>query len=163
MFLTTFAAFSQQLAFSQKRECRRELRKMVKRDQVYRLIIVKENRSLDDTLWRLQTINDSINLADFTKMTEKYGYPSLSRVGMMPVVLLLHFTLEPNYLSLRDLFEKEQKKGNMPAWDYAVWFDRCMVNMKQPTWYGEYGRKEFTAEEKVVINANRKAIGLPEK
>jgi len=75
---------------------------------------------------------------------------------------LLHFTLEKDFNDLLPLFQSEFKKGNMLPFEFAVWYDRCQVNMQLPTKYGVYGKKEFCQPALDVINASRSEIGLPQ-
>ncbi len=134
---------------------------MLKKDQEYRSMI-SQNQLIDsDSLWVLQSKNDSVNKYLLLSIIKDYGYPSGERTGSdLTKVLTLHYTLEGDYTLLRTIFNKELKKGNMPPDEYARWVDRCMINMKKPNVYGVYGKKSFCGEELEQVNRKRKEIGL---
>jgi hypothetical protein len=158
---TNYNVFCQKLNFADKKEWRKNLKQMLKDDQFYRSKISKQNILSNDSLWILQSKNDSINKEKFVQLTNKFGYPSLKRIGNQnSVVLILHFTLEKDFVQLFPLFNNELKKGNMPSLDYAIWFDRCQIMMKKSTFYGAYGKKTFCSPELEEINEKRSSIGL---
>lgn len=163
MFTITFLNFSfaQDLTHSQKKEWRKALKLMVEDDQRYRVLMAENTIYNNDSIWNLQSVSDSINKSRFIQLTEKYGFPSLERIGNQnAVTLLLHFTLKNDFGELLPLFQKELQKGNMPPFEFAVWFDRCMVNMQLPNKYGVYGKKEFCPPELDDVNTSRIEIGL---
>lgn len=161
VFTPLYFLLAQPLNPSQKKEWKKALKVMVKSDQEFRSLMVRNPAFNNDSIWKLQSISDSINKSSFIQLTEKYGFPSLERIGnQSAVLLLLHFTLKPDFEELLPLFEKELKKGNMPPFEFAVWFDRCQVNMELPNKYGVYGKKEFCQPELDHINASRIEIGL---
>ena len=96
---------AQDLAFHQKREWRKELRKMYKSDQHYRLLMIRKPQFDNDSIWRLQSISDSINKKKFIEMTMKSGYPTWERVRLSSLGLILHFTLEKDFIELEELFK----------------------------------------------------------
>ena len=158
---TNYNVFCQKLSFSDKKEWRKNLRLMLKDDQFYRSNISKKNQLNNDSLWVFQSKNDSINKEKFIRLTKKFGYPSLKRIGnQISVVLILHFTLEKDFEQLLPIFNNELKKGNMPGWDYAIWYDRCQLMMKKTPLYGAYGKKLFCSPELELVNEKRKSIGL---
>ena len=154
-------SFAQDLSSSQKKEWKKELKKMEELDQVYRVMMVENPKYDNDSIWRLQTINDSINKQKFVALTLKYGYPTFDRVGFArSLVLILHYTLENDFLELKDLFKTELEKGNMPPREYAWWFDRCQRNMGLPIYYGQYTNDKFCGEQLNIYNEHRKEIRL---
>ena len=158
---TTHSLFCQKLSFKEKREWRKNLKQMMKDDQFYRSKISDHTTSSSDSLWGLQSKNDSINKEKFVQLVNKFGYPSYDRIGnQTSVVLILHFTLEKDFTQLVNLFDIELKKGNMPPWDYAIWYDRCQIMMNKSTVYGSYGKKLFCSPELEIINEKRNSIGL---
>jgi hypothetical protein len=136
---------------------------MDKRDQYYRVKMVKNPGLNNDSIWKLQSINDSINKIAFVNLINKYGFPSTKRIklGANTLVVLLHLTTEKDFIDLLDLFQNELQKGNMEAFYFAIWYDRCQVNMNKENKYGTYRKKDFCGKELEQINENRKQIGLP--
>ncbi len=161
IFNFTHHILAQDLSFSQKREWRKELQKMQKSDQHYRLMMIKNPELNNDSIWKLQSINDSINKIKFIDLTLKYGYPTWERVRYgSTIALILHFTLKNDFLELKDLFKTELEKGNMPPKEYAWWFDRCQKNMGLPIYFGQYTNEKFCGEQLNTFNNRRKEIGL---
>lgn len=152
---------AQDLSFIQKKEWRKELRKMEKSDQYYRLLMIEKPELNNDSIWRLQSVSDSINKLKFVELTAKYGYPTWERVRRGgSIVLILHFTLEKDYHELKRLFRNELENGNMPPREYAWWYDRCQRNMGLPIYYGQYTNDKFCGEQLNIYNDHRKEIGL---
>lgn len=158
--ITNFS-IAQDLSSSQKKEWKKELKKMEELDQVYRVMMDENSKFDNDSIWRLQSIRDSINKQKFIELTTKYGYPTFDRVGFArSLVLILHYTLENDFLELKDLFKTELDKGNMPPKEYAWWFDRCQRNMGLPIYFGQYTNDKFCGEQLNIYNEHRKEIGL---
>ena len=158
--ITNFS-IAQDLSSSQKKEWKKELKKMEELDQYFRVMMDENSKFDNDSIWRLQTINDSINKQKFIELTTKYGYPTFDRVGFArSLVLILHFTLENDFLELKDLFKSELDKGNMPPKEYAWWFDRCQRNMGLPIYFGQYTNDKFCAEQLNIYNDRRNEIKL---
>jgi hypothetical protein len=160
MLISNFSN-AQELSSAQKKEWKKELQKMEESDQYYRVMMDENPKFDNDSIWRLQSISDSINKQKFIELTNKYGYPTFDRVGFgRSLVLILHFTLENDFLELKDLFKDELDKGNMPSKEYAWWFDRCQRNMGLPIYYGQYTNDKFCGEQLNIYNDRRKEIGL---
>jgi hypothetical protein len=158
--ITNFS-IAQDLSSSQKKELKEELQKMEELDQFYRVMMDENPKFDNDSIWKLQSINDSINKQKFIEITTKYGYPTWESVGFNhSLILILHFTLENDFLELKDLFKTELMKGNMPPREYAWWFDRCQRNMDLPIYYGQYTNDKFCGEQLNIYNDRRKEIGL---
>ena len=152
---------AQELKGAEKRDVKSQLREMEKRDQEFR-IQIRQKPSEKDSLWKLQSVNDSINKIQFIHLIGKHGYPAQERVGIPTTIFLtLHFTLENDFRDLQDIFGQELKAGRMPALEYARWYDRCQMNMHSESMFGAYGKKEFCGEELQRVNENRATIGLP--
>lgn len=130
-------------------------------DQYYRVMMVENPQFDNDSIWRLQTISDSVNKQKFVELTKKYGYPTWERVRVSgTIALILYFTLENDFLELKDLLQSELEKGNMPPQEYAWWFDRCQRNQGLPIYFGQYSNDDFCGEQLELYNRHRKEIGL---
>ena len=153
---------AQKLSNSEKKIWKAELKVMEEADQLYRKLMVDFPEMDNDSIWELQTKNDSINKAKFIELTKLYGYPSYKNIGYeASIALILHFTLENDFHDLKDLFKTELEKGNMLPSYYAWWYDRCQRNMGNPIFYGQYtNQKEFCGEDWKKYNERRKEIGL---
>ncbi|AEA45796.1 hypothetical protein [Fluviicola taffensis] len=156
-------SFAQELSSAQKKEWKTELQKMEKSDQYYRVKMAKNPALNNDSIWKLQSDIDSINKATFVELTTKYGYPTMGRVRYAGTIgMILHFTLEEDFIQLKELFYSELKKGNMPPKEYAWWYDRCQRNMHQPIYFGQYTNEKFCGDQLKLFNERRKEIGLEE-
>ncbi len=151
---------SQVLSSKVKKELRKELKQMFSEDQKYRAQLNTSKNQ--DSIWRVQSNADSINKNKLTQIIQVYGYPSRERIkgAEYSTILVLHMTLERDFNDLQEIFGKQLEIGNMPAKDYALWYDRCRINQKLETYYGEYGRKSYCDEELLEINKRRVEIGL---
>ena len=155
-------SMSQHLTYKEKKTIRRELKAMLKSDQQYRIELTnQQNQSLKDSLWKLQSQNDSINKEKFKQIILNSGYPSLTRVGTeLSTVLILHFTNQNDFIELDELFLSEIKTGNMPKMEYARWYDRCQINMGKLSRFGAYGNEKLCGDRLTEINKNRLDFGL---
>lgn len=162
MFLLTLnISVAQDLSYSNKRKVKKELKLMLKTDQEYRGEIAKNPSLNKDSLWQLQSINDSLNKDRLISIIKDYGFPSGKRTGSdLSQIITLHLTKKEDFEELKILFLSELNKGNIEAVEYARWFDRCLINMKKPNKYGEYGKKKFCGEELIAVNKSRLNIGL---
>lgn len=114
-----------------------------------------------DSIWKLQNEIDSINRLRFIEIVLKYGYPSFKRTGSSASKYInIHLVGEEDFNNLHTIFKSELLKGNMPATEYATWFDRCQIIMKRKQFYGEYDQKYPCVEDLKVTNNERKKIGL---
>jgi hypothetical protein len=161
LLLSINGVFAQELSASQKRMWKDALREMEKSDQLYRVKMIKQPELNNDSIWKLQSIIDSINQRKFVALTVQFGYPSLKRVGNETSMgLILHFTLENDFIALKDLFKAELDNGNMPPKHYAWWYDRCQRNMNKPIYFGQYTNEKFCGDQLELYNQRRKEIGL---
>ncbi len=161
LFLFSNSIQAQELSSSEKNTWKNALKSMEKSDQLYRGRMVKHPELNTDSIWSLQSAIDSINKQNFAALTKQLGYPSLKRVGNETSMgLILHFTLESDFVALKDLFKSELDKGNMPPKHYAWWYDRCQKNMNKPIYYGQYTNEKFCGEQLELFNKRRKEIGL---
>ncbi|MDX2359710.1 MAG: hypothetical protein QNK23_02810 [Crocinitomicaceae bacterium] len=153
--------FGQELPSKTQRKLRKTLKEMLEDDQEYRGALAADATLSFDSMMYLQTQNDLINREKFMNLIRNYGYPSYDRIGNgLSGVLTLHFTTENDFFVLMHLFNDELKKGNMPPVEFARWYDRCQINMHGENSFGEYGKKEFCADEIDIINLNRASVGL---
>ena len=158
-----FQVHAQLLTSSQKKEWRKELKAMEHTDQYYRKMMVDSPELENDSIWKLQTALDSINKVNFIVLTQRYGYPSQKNIGREASIgLILHFTNEHDFHTLKELFKAELEKGNMLPEYYAWWFDRCQRNMDKPIYFGPYTNDEFCGETLRLYNERRREIGLKE-
>ena len=119
------------------------------------------NKSTKDSIWHLQNEIDSLNNSKFIYIIDKYGYPSFKRTGSTTSsTLILHFVSENNFKLLESLFKIELYKKNLPAEEYARWFDRCQIVMNKKQLYGEYDQQYPCVENIKITNTERKKIGL---
>lgn len=156
-------SIAQELTFRQKRYIRSEIRVMEKNDQLYRAEIVKHPELDKDSLMQLQEKVDSVNRKLFVSIIEKSDYPSKTTIGReTSLALLLHFTTENDWFELQDLFSSELNKGRMKPDYYAYWYDRCLRNLNQPIYFGQYTNSVFCGDQLKQYNEHRLEIGLKE-
>ncbi len=114
-----------------------------------------------DSLWILQKHLDSINVERFTALIIKYGYPSYKRTGSYTsATISLHLMGENNFIKFLPIFKSELEKGNMPAGEYAQWYDRNQLIQNKKQLYGEYDVINPCVENLELTNIERKKIGL---
>jgi len=119
------------------------------------------NKSAMDSLSKLQKKLDSLNAITFIEIIEKYGYPSYKRTHSFTTsALTLHFLGGWYFDKLYPIFDSELKKGNMPADEFARWYDRTQLISRKKQLYGEYD-KQFPCVDNIEnTNIERKKIGL---
>lgn len=163
LIVATFNQVSaQKLTLKDKRFCRKEKAVLLKNDQLYRQLLVQHPEYSFDSIMHLQNELDTLNYLRFKAMVQTYGYPSVKRVGGgNPIILMLHFTYKSHFDDCLMLFQKELQNGNLSNVDYAIWYDRCQINQQLPTYFGEYGKKNWTSDQKKIINVHRAEINLP--
>ncbi|ADQ79051.1 hypothetical protein Palpr_0901 [Paludibacter propionicigenes WB4] len=119
------------------------------------------NKSTKDSILHLQNEIDSLNNLKFLSVINQYGYPSFKRTGStVSSTLILHLVSETNFKLLESLFKTELYKKNMPAEEFAKWFDRCQIVMNKKQLYGEYDQQYPCVENIKISNTERKKIGL---
>lgn len=162
LFLFINESTAQNLSRFEKKIWKKELKIMEDTDQFYRQLMNESPEMNNDSIWKLQTYYDSINKVKFIELTKLYGYPSKKNIGKEASIgLILHFTNENDFNDLKDIFKAELEKGNMLPEYYAWWYDRCLVNMGKPIFFGQYtNQKEFCGEEWTIFNQRRQDIGL---
>lgn len=118
--------------------------------------------AIRDSIWGLQTKLDSLNLLTLLYIIKKYGYPSYNRVGSLTShILIFHLVRPTQFEILLPIFKNEVKKGNLPASEYACWYDRCQLSMNgKKQLYGEYDREYPCVEDLKETNKARRKIGL---
>ncbi|WP_294280373.1 hypothetical protein [uncultured Chryseobacterium sp.] len=115
----------------------------------------------------LNGINDRKNLNTLLWTLDKYGYPSLQKIGlwsddgqfMTLNSILTHMTYTEAYPYLKDKLYEYVLSGECEPIDYAGMVDRYATLKKTETVYGMY--KGDVIKDSVKVNRNRKAIGLP--
>lgn len=118
-------------------------------------------KSVSDSLSKLQNILDSLNYLKFVKIINKYGYPSYKRTGSSAGGLLtIHTVGRKEFEDLLPTFQRELYNGNMPAIEFAAWYDRCQLFMNKKQLYGEYDRQYPCMDDLEMTNIERKKIGL---
>lgn len=169
LLFLSLIAFSNQLfaqdklTFREKFIIRKELKQMLKNDQKYREEIAYGNLSKTevDSLWVLQNREDSLNRIKFKQIIDKYGYPSIDRVGtQISYVLVLHFTRQSDFDYLKESFKQELDNKTMPPIEYAKWYDRSQLINGREVKFGAYGDKKFCGDELGKVNQCRLEIGL---
>ena len=119
------------------------------------------SKSVNDSLWKLQNHLDSINANKFYLILQKYGYPSYNRIQSYTASSLsLHLMGEYNFNRFLEVFKKEVEKKNMPANEYAKWYDRNQLVQKKKQLYGEYNSLFPCVENINITNLERAKIGL---
>jgi len=114
-----------------------------------------------DSLMNLQASLDSINEIEFTKIVEKYGYPSFERTGSyFSMGFSLHLMGPVNFNKWKPILLRELKKGNISGSEYARWYDRNMLVMGEKQLYGEYNQITPCVLDLSNTNSEREKIGL---
>lgn len=114
-----------------------------------------------DSLWQLQNNLDSLNKEKFIEIVKLHGYPSYKRTKAVGAgTILIHMVDSADFYKLLPLLSLELKKGNMPAYEYASWYDRCQLNLKRKQLYGAYDSQYPCVENLEDTNNERKKIGL---
>lgn len=162
MFLCAMNTNAQGLTPVTKKKLKKELKAMGEMDQRYRKLMADNPAMNNDSIWHLQSTLDSMNRLKLLEIIAEYGYPSRKNVGYeTSIALLLHFTTEKDFTDLNAIFKSELEHGNMLPEYYAWWYDRCLRNMNQAIFYGQYtNQKEFCGDEWISFNLHRKEIGL---
>lgn len=114
-----------------------------------------------DSLLKLQNDLDSLNKIKFLGIVKKYGYPSFKRTGnSFSGLITIHMVGKKEFDELLPIFKQELHKRNMPANEFAAWYDRCQLNMNKQQLYGEYNSEYPCVANLVITNQERKKIGL---
>ncbi|MDQ1096460.1 MULTISPECIES: hypothetical protein [Chryseobacterium] len=93
---------------------------------------------------------------------KNYGFPSVQKIGTMPMhSLLTHMNESKKYYpTFKTKLIEYVKSGDCPPLSYAMMFDSYHVNVeKGNTIYGYNGFNSVM--DSVQVNRNRKSIGLP--
>lgn len=135
--------------------------------------------SLNDHLWKLQTLADSSNVKRIEAIIQQYGYPGKSLVGEpaneAAFYVLQHSTVIDKYLPL---IEKAAKEKQLPFRLYAMMKDRALMYHKQEQIWGtqakgmnvmnkETGKPRWTffiwpIADPENVNKRRKEAGFPQ-
>ncbi|WP_228420067.1 hypothetical protein [Chryseobacterium camelliae] len=119
----------------------------------------QEKRHID-TAVQAKNVRKNAELLSWT--FKNYGFPSVQKIGTMPMhTLLTHMNESKQYYPIiRTKLIDYVKSGDCPPLSYAMMFDSYHVNVEKGN--TTYGYNSFTAiMDSVQINRNRKSIGLP--
>lgn len=155
-----------------------ELEEILRTDQNPRGEIVdlmrseKKNQAKMDSLWAIQHIHDSINLARVTRILDEHGYPGKSKVGAgnmgIAFLVIQHAPLEYQEKYLPMLREAADNKEM--AWSsLALLIDRTRLRKGQKQLYGsqvaqnpEDGTFSVSPiEDEHLVDERRKTVDLP--
>ncbi|MDR0803251.1 hypothetical protein [Fluviicola sp.] len=137
-------------------------------DQRYRSFITENDKQLDlDSLRKLSVEWDSLDILEFLRIYDKYGFPG-EKVSVIfsqrLLVFMLHFAdYEWFYTKMYPLFEADVKAGRMPASLFLMWIDRHSASNKQKAEYAMYQNPhDFnpTPEDIEVIKRKRFEMGV---
>lgn len=138
-------------------------------DQIYRTGSLTEEERLKykDSLIALAVRRDSLDMLEFLRIYDKYGFPG-ERVStifsMRLLVFMLHFAdYDWFYTKMYPLFEEDVRRGRMPASLFLMWIDRHSHSNDRPAEYAMYQNpKHFkaTPEELETIKVKRFEKGV---
>lgn len=113
-------------------------------------------------------LNDKKNSELFKWTLRNYGFPSVNKIGLLgqyddPMgIFLLHLFYTKDYLFFKNEFLKYIDTGELKPADYAAMVDRHdALNDSIFKEYAVYRSPGYVIKDSVLINNNRKKIGLP--
>jgi Tfp pilus assembly protein PilF len=126
------------------RELMHTLKEIQRTDQLYRNAMPSSEHpqmstSLKDSIWKLQTVTDSLNLLKVIAVFKQYGYPGDSLVGSKynatAWLVIQHAGLkyQEQYLPL---IKAAAEKNQLPMSDVALLIDRIEMGNNRPQVYG---------------------------
>lgn len=120
-----------------------------------------------DSLWALQNAIDSANFEEIKGIINKYGYPYKFIADELVSTIIMHSSprITDDFFKL---LHKAAADGKMPGKEYALIYDRTMLERKQPELYyviEHYDAKTRTAAphkpiDEQATNRARAEIGL---
>ncbi|MCH2233379.1 MAG: hypothetical protein MK078_03915 [Crocinitomicaceae bacterium] len=114
-----------------------------------------------DSLWNLQSINDSLNFEHLVSLLKEYGFLSKKRIGVGYLnTIILHMMHDDEFCILDTLLIQEVEKGNLSPKSYASWYDRYLLITGQAQLYGEYNTYTPCVTSLEETNRAREKIGL---
>lgn len=137
-------------------------------DQEYRSSLSEEEKQrLGDSLRILAVNRDSLDMLEFLRIYNKYGYPG-EKVSCLFSMRWLSFLLhtadyEWFYEKMYPLFEKDVRTGSMPATLFLIWIDRHSASNNQRAEYAVYQNPNHfkaTPEELEEIKRKRFEMGV---
>lgn len=137
-------------------------------DQTYRSFLSEEDRlKYKDSLIALAVKRDSLDMIEFLRIYDKYGFPG-ERVStifsMRLLVFFLHFAdYDWFYAKMYTSFEEDVRRGRMPASLFLMWIDRHSHSHEEPAEYAMYQnpkRFKATPEELEIIKKKRFEKGV---
>lgn len=144
------------------------IEKLVNIDQTYRSFISEEDRMKHmDSLRILSIQRDSLDMLEFLRIYDKYGYPGEKvscYFSMRWLTFLLHTAdYEWFYKKMYPLFEQDVRTGSMPASLFLFWIDRHSASNDQRAEYAVYQNPNHfkaTPEELEEIKRKRFEMGV---
>lgn len=105
-----------------------ELSEILDKDQKNRLKVIEMKKDTNndcstiiDSLKRVQVEIDRNNIRQLIKITKKYGFPNIERIGKpIPIWLVFQHTPEEYKLEVQKLITKEHKQGRFPLAEYKM-------------------------------------------
>lgn len=137
-------------------------------DQQYRSFISEQDKKLDlDSLRKLSINRDSMDMLEFLRIYNKYGFPG-EKIGPLfssrLTVFLLHFAdYDWFYEKMRPLFEQDVHAGRMPATLLMRWIDRHSASNNKKAEYAMYQNPKYfnpTPEDLEAIKQKRFEMGV---
>jgi hypothetical protein len=147
---------------------RYEIERMIANDQRVRMA-----KPVNHDDW---VIVDKENAENIKLLIEKYGYPSIEKIGRYDYnsksshidLLFLHAKKEVTESYILDLMLKSIKKGECTPSDYATVYDKYLFSTDKyggKVLYGEFMSPKKSLEQAVIFpkknDSIRKSIGLP--
>ncbi len=143
--------------------------RLVNIDQEYRYALSEEEKQRlgKDSLIKLAVNRDSLDIVEFLRIYNKYGYPGEKAsflFSMRWLTFLLHTAdYEWFYTKMYPLFEKDVRDGSMPASLFLFWIDRHSASKEQRAEYAVYQNPNHfnpTPEELEEIKQKRFEMGM---
>lgn len=144
------------------------IEKLSTSDQTYRSSLTEEERIKNkDSLIALAVKQDSLDMLEFLRIYDKWGFPG-EKVSVIfsqrLLVFMLHFAdYEWFYTKMYPLFEEDVRRGRMPASLFLMWIDRHSHSINLPAEYAMYQNpKHFkaTPQELEIIKTKRFEKGV---
>ncbi len=142
------------------------IERLINIDQEYRSFLREEEKQrLGDSLRILAVNRDSLDMLEFLRIYDKYGYPG-EKVSCIFSMRWLSFLLhtadyEWFYQKMYPLFEKDVRTGSMPASLFLFWIDRHSASNDQRAEYAVYQNpNHFTATPEELEEIKRKRFEM---
>ncbi|HET9826101.1 MAG TPA: DUF6624 domain-containing protein, partial [Chitinophagaceae bacterium] len=152
-----------------------QLATLWEKDQYYRFRLARAYDNNDtisaNEIWRAMRKSDSANLLEFESVTDKIGWPTVSKVGQAgasTAFLIIDHSPREVMEQYFPLLEEAARKGEASLSSYATMKDRILVNRGKKQIYGtqKYWDQQqgkfvyFPIEDEKSVNSKRKEVGL---